>query len=163
MQFTKKLLFIALFIAIAFSQCDGEDGETRYPIGNTCLTANEIAVCNDNLGDLDHKEEENDSITNICEPAFHNGQQVYDFTVQFIDFQPDLNCLEFEVGFENHILNDGEASLNEWKYDGENRNIVFTVSHNDMENLYNCEFIADDDQYTWICDMYVSILFAGEE
>lgn len=51
MKFTKNLIFLALFATLAFSQCvDGEDGETRYPAGNLCLTASELAVCNENLG-----------------------------------------------------------------------------------------------------------------
>lgn len=47
MKFTKNLIFLALLATIAFSQCaDGEDGETRIPVGNLCLTASELDICN---------------------------------------------------------------------------------------------------------------------
>lgn len=93
-----------------------------------------------------------------------DGSQAYEFTVQFQSpFTPNLDCLTFEVGFEGTILEEGSSIFNEWTYDPINNNIVFKVSHDDIENLYNCEFIEDDDQYTWICDMHATILFGGKE
>lgn len=60
-----------------------------------------MQICNHNLGSLDHKETNNDSITNECEPFIKNEKQAYGFTVEFTGgFKPNLECLEFLLKFE---------------------------------------------------------------
>lgn len=115
----KSLLFIATLLSLYFVSANtcvpNADGEDTFPLGNECFTASEIATCNENLSKLDNKEENNDSITNICEPQIENGAQVYDFTVQFQNgFEPNLDCLSFEIKFESTTLEEGAAVFNEW-------------------------------------------------
>lgn len=131
-------------------------------IAALAFTQPTLQECHDHLGTL-MDGEGNTLITNECNPFVVGNDQRFEFIIKFLEgYIFDGECLEIQVLFDDIELNEGGSIIDEWTFDPETQEIKFNIRHDDFVSKYGCEWIAEDDQYTWICNFTLNLIFMDE-
>lgn len=118
-------------------------------------------TCHDNISELDDDTGRTLMSNNVV-PFDYQNQKVFQFTSAFVSpYKFDTNCFNLEIIFEGKILPQGSNLLNQWTYDSTTQIILWNIKLTDFVPIYGCEYLIEDDQFTWICEFQVNIHYQG--